>query len=91
VTASFHRFSLNQTVASACKQPFSLTILSTEAGFLISNRAAREGRRVRTPPQFGQVRRKTPAAQSVQNVHSNEQITASSDSGASGFPQHSQN
>jgi hypothetical protein len=68
-----------------------LTILSAEAGFFTKTRAARVGRRVRSPPQFGQTPRRTFRAQSAQNVHSNEQIKASSDCGAKFFPQHSQN
>jgi hypothetical protein len=80
-----------QTVVSTCKQPFSLTILFTEAGFFTKSSARRDGRTVKLPPQFGQTPCRTFSAQSVQNVHSNEHISASLDSGDKFLPQHSQN
>lgn len=80
-----------QNLGSACKQPFSLTILSVEAGFLTKDLAERVGRIVKSPPQFGQVPCRIFRAQSIQNVHSNEQINASPESGVKFLAQHSQN
>jgi len=68
-----------------------LTTRLVEAGFLTSKRAARDGRPVRSPPQFGHVPCRILRAQSVQNVHSNEQIIASFDPGGNFLAQHSQN
>jgi len=79
------------TVNSTCKQPFSLTILSVEAGFLTKNLAERCGRRVKSPPQFGQIPCRIFSAQSAQNVHSNEQIITLPESGVKFLAQHSQN
>jgi hypothetical protein len=42
------------------------------------------------PPQFGHRSFKTPEAQDLQKVHSNEQITASRESGGKSLLQHSQ-
>lgn len=42
------------------------------------------------PPQLGHRLFNTPSAQVIQNVHSNEQITASTDSGGKSLSQHSQ-
>jgi hypothetical protein len=80
-----------QNIGSACKQPFSLTIFSVEAGFLISDSALRDGRGVKSPPQFGQTPCRIFFTQSAQNVHSNEQIIASPESGLKFLAQHSQN
>jgi hypothetical protein len=80
-----------QNTVSACKQPFSLTILSGEARFLTSDSPRRDGRRIKSPPQFGQTWCKTFRAQPAQNVHSNEQISASFEPGAKFLAQHSQN
>jgi hypothetical protein len=80
-----------QTADSARKQPFSLTILSIDAGFLTSDSDERDGRRIKSPLQFGQTPCKTFRAQSAQNVHSNEQINALLESGVKFFAQHSQN
>jgi hypothetical protein len=82
---------LNQTVNSVGRQPYSLTILSVEAGFLTKNFAARDGRFVKSPPQFGQIPCRVFSTQSAQNVHSNEQIITSLEPGDKFFPQHSQN
>jgi len=74
-----------------CKQPFSLTIRFVEAGYLSSNSARRGGRVVNPSPQFGQTPCKSFSTQSAQNVHSNEQIIASPESGGKSLAQHSQN
>jgi hypothetical protein len=73
-----------------CKQPFSLTIRFVEAGYLSSNSARRGGRVVNPSPQFGQTPCKSFSTQSAQNVHSNEQIIASPESGGKSLAQHSQ-
>jgi len=74
----------------AGKQPSFLTIRFVEAGYLSSNSARRNGRNVNPSPQFGQTPCKRFSTQSAQNVHSNEQIIASPESGGKSFPQHSQ-
>jgi len=48
------------------------------------------GRALKLPPQLGHIPFNTSRAQSMQNVHSKVQMTASGDSGGSAFPQHSQ-
>lgn len=48
------------------------------------------GRGAKLPPQLGHRLSKTPDAQDMQNVHSNVQITASTESGGKSLSQHSQ-
>jgi len=67
-----------------------LNTRSREAGNLASFAAGRTGRRSNSPPQFGQRPLRTPSAQERQNVHSNEQIIASCESGGKSISQHSQ-
>jgi len=62
-----------------------------EAGFLTKNLAARVGRVVKSPPQFGHAPPGKFRTQAAQNVHSNEQIKTSRESGGRSTPQHSQN
>jgi len=50
----------------------------------------RMGRETKFPPQFGQRPFSFVSTQSLQNVHSKEQIIASSDSGGRSLSQHSQ-
>ena len=57
-------------------QPSGLYIRLVEAGLLLSFSAGRRGLLTSSPPQFGQ-RIAIFAAQLAQNVHSNEQISAS--------------
>jgi hypothetical protein len=52
--------------------------------------AGRIGRGTRLPPQFGQRPESFVSAQSLQNVHSNEQIIASAAAGGKSLSQHSQ-
>lgn len=61
-----------------------------EAGLFANFAAGRLGRDTSSPPQFGQAPRSTPSAHETQNVHSNEQILASVDSGGKSLSQHSQ-
>jgi hypothetical protein len=61
-----------------------------EAGNFSSFAAGRTGRRTSSPPQLGHRPLSTPSAQERQNVHSNEQITASGESGGKSMSQHSQ-
>src|SRR5262245_45481897 len=75
---------------AAAAQPPAFTLRSVEAGYLASFSAGRIGRRTSSPPQFGQRPCSTPSAQVRQNVHSNEQIIASRESGARSRSQHSQ-
>ena len=50
----------------------------------------RVGRRSSTPPQFGHLPASGDCAQAAQNVHSNEQMTASAESAGRERPQRSQ-
>jgi hypothetical protein len=52
--------------------------------------AGRIGRLTSSPPQLGQTPCSVPSAHDRQNVHSNEQITASRESGGRSRSQHSQ-
>ena len=52
--------------------------------------AGRIGRGSKLPPQFGQTLKSTCSTQSAQNVHSYEQMRASSESGGKGLSQFSQ-
>jgi hypothetical protein len=63
---------------------------SVDAGYFTSRSAGRIGRRTSSPPQFGHLPWSTPSAHAAQNVHSNEQILASPDSGGRSQLQHSQ-
>jgi hypothetical protein len=61
-----------------------------EAGFAVSFAAGRRGRATSSPPQLGHRPASTPSAHDAQNVHSNEQMRAASDSGGRSTLQHSQ-
>jgi len=63
---------------------------STEAGKRASAAPVRVGRRVNSPPQFGQRLEKRASVHAAQNVHSKEQMRASSLSGGRLRSQHSQ-
>jgi hypothetical protein len=63
---------------------------SVDAGLLRSFAAGRRGRGIISPPQFGQMPWSTSSAHATQNVHSNEQIRASVESGGRSLSQHSQ-
>jgi hypothetical protein len=63
---------------------------SVDAGYFASSAAARVGRFANEPPQLGQRPRSFVTTHVVQNVHSNEQIQASADSGGRSTSQHSQ-
>jgi hypothetical protein len=71
-------------------QPVSFNTLLVEAGYLFSHFTGRIGRSTKLPPQLGHWFFKTVIEQSLQNVHSIEQITASVDSGGRFLSQHSQ-
>ena len=60
-----------------------------DAGFRSKAPPTRVGRREKDPPQFGQRPPRTDSTHLVQNVHSNEQIQASVESGARSTLQHS--
>jgi hypothetical protein len=60
------------------------------AGCFANLSAGRMGRRTSSPPQFGHRLLKTPSAHAEQNVHSNEQMRASAESGGRLLSQHSQ-
>jgi len=57
---------------------------------LASLAAGRRGRRISSPPQFGQMKPSFEEAQVEQNVHSKEQISAFGESGGRSVSQHSQ-
>ena len=63
---------------------------SIDAGYLADAAAGRRGRTTNSPPQFGHFPPRTASLQRAQNVHSNEQILASGDSGGRSTLQHSQ-
>jgi hypothetical protein len=71
-------------------QPDSFISLIVEAGYLFSHLPDRVGRSTKLPPQLGHVFFKTIFEQSLQKVHSIEQITASDDSDGRSLSQHSQ-
>ena len=61
-----------------------------DGGSLANLLAGRRGRGTRSPSQFGQRPLSLRSAQSRQNVHSNEQMRASGESGGRSRSQHSQ-
>jgi hypothetical protein len=67
-----------------------LKIRCVDAGWRRSRSLGRIGRRTSSPPQLGQCPPSTPSAHSRQNVHSLEQIRASSEWGGKSRSQHSQ-
>jgi hypothetical protein len=71
-------------------QPAGLYTRSLDAGYLASFPAGRRGRETSSPPQLGHLPPSTPSAQAAQNVHSNEQMRASVESGGRSLSQHSQ-
>jgi hypothetical protein len=77
-------------VAVMAAQPSGLKYRSVDGGNLASAAAGRIGRRISSPPQLGHRPLSTPSAQPWQNVHSNEQIMASRESGGKSASQHSQ-
>ena len=74
----------------ALPHPCGLKIRCVEAGNFRSFATGRRGRRTNSPPQFGHAPPRMFVAQSLQNVHSNVQISASGDSGGRSRLQHSQ-
>jgi hypothetical protein len=71
-------------------QPSGLNTRADDGGFASSFDAGRRGRGSNSPPQFGHTPFRRRSAQVAQNVHSNEQIRASGDSGGKSASQHSQ-
>ena len=61
-----------------------------EAGFLINDSAERIGRETKSPSQFGQRPFSLSSTQTLQKVHSKEQIIASFESGGRSLSQYSQ-
>jgi hypothetical protein len=76
--------------ALAASQPCGLNTRTSEAGLFLSLTAERRGRDTRSPPQLGQIAPSRISAQEEQNVHSNEQIIATAESGGRSTLQHSQ-
>jgi hypothetical protein len=54
---------------------------SVDAGYFANAAAGRTGRLSNSPPQFGHTLRSSPSVHDWQNVHSNEQMRASKESG----------
>jgi len=71
-------------------QPSGLKTRTGDGGFASSFDAGRRGRGSNSPAQFGHWLFRRRSAQVAQNVHSNEQIRASGDSGGKSASQHSQ-
>ena len=71
-------------------QPSGLKTRTVDGGLAASLDAGRRGRGSSSPPQFGHAPFRRRSAQVAQNVHSNEQIRASGDSGGKSASQHSQ-
>jgi hypothetical protein len=67
-----------------------LWVRSVVAGYFCSKATERNGRGLKPPPQFGHTSCSFVLTQSMQNVHSNEQIIASVESGGRSLSQHSQ-
>ena len=63
---------------------------SCEAGYLANLLSGRTGRVKSSPPQLGQIPFRCISAHDLQNVHSNEQMSASLDCGGRSLSQHSQ-
>lgn len=61
-----------------------------EAGLFLNAAVGLIGLFTKFPPQLGHRPFKRTSAQVIQNVHSNEQMTASVDSGGKSLSQHSQ-
>ena len=76
--------------AVAVQHPSGLNTRTDDGGFASSFDARRRGRGSNSPPQFGHLPFRRRSAQVAQNVHSNEQIRASGDSGGKSMSQHSQ-
>ena len=73
-----------------CVQPEGLKTRLVEGGLFASLLAGRLGLATSSPPQFGHWPLSTVSAHDEQNVHSNEQMRASLDSGGKSLSQHSQ-
>ena len=70
--------------------PAGLHTRTDDGGYASSFDAGRRGRGSSSPPQVGDLPFRRRSAQVAQNVHSNEQIRASGDSGGRSASQHSQ-
>ena len=75
---------------AACSQPLCFNTRSVVAGLLTSFSNGLLGRATSSPPQFGHLFFNKLVVQSLQKVHSKEQILASVDSGGKSLSQHSQ-
>lgn len=73
----------------AAAHPSGLNTRVVDAGNFSSFAAGRDGRGTSSPPQFGHVPARRWFAQSLQNVHSKEQMRASAESGGKSRSQHS--
>lgn len=99
-----HNHHLNCQEAAACRcrpqwpsselinhgQPAAFLVRVVDAGCFFNNAPVRRGRMRSSPLQVGHLPPSGPSAHDEQNVHSNEQIRASLDSGGRSLSQHSQ-
>jgi len=75
---------------AAPAQPCGFSTRCVDGGNFASFSAGRRGRATSSPPQFGHLPFSTVVTHVTQNVHSNEQMRASVDSGGRSLSQHSQ-
>ena len=90
ILAIYPHPSCQAAASSPCPHPPNFSTRFVEAGYLASVTVGRIGRSTKFPPQFGQVQFNLSWAQVRQNVHSNEHITASAESGGKSALPHSQ-
>jgi hypothetical protein len=81
---------LESLTVETLQHPPGLNTRTDDGGFASNFDAGRRGRGSNSPPQFGHLPFRRRSAQVAQNVHSNEQIRASGDSGGKSTSQHSQ-
>lgn len=82
---------LEQVTRDQCCWPHAgLNTRLVDGGLFASLFAGRRGRATSSPPQFEHFPFSTLVAQSMQNVHSKEQIRASAESAGRSLSQHSQ-
>jgi hypothetical protein len=81
---------LRKAAYATFPQPSGLNTHSVDAGYFASRCAARVGRAMKSPPQFGHFPCSTESTHDAQNVHSKEHILASVESGGRSALQHSQ-
>ena len=89
-TANTRSMSSDAIAQVAVAHPPSFSTRFVEAGYFSTNSADRRGRAINSPPQFGHRSASTWVVQYAQNVHSKEQMRATTESGGRSALQHSQ-